>query len=143
MDVVGDTSHCQRYHAILARDTAEIGVSPLLHFVPYQRLASSSTEHDVNQTAHKAVRHKVSAVPAGTLPFWNLTQHWVRRRSAGVPDAPDVGVAGWRAAPCWATVMRPFGTVSRPEKSSAKCRNLKPWLSGVPVAHVFSRSGGA
>jgi hypothetical protein len=111
MDVIGDTSHCQCYHTILARDTAEIGVSALLHFVPYQRLASSGTEHDVNQTAHIAVRHKAFSRPLRDLPFCNLTQHWVRRHSA---------------APCWATVMRPFGTVSRPKKSSTKCRNLMP-----------------
>lgn len=89
MNMIGNASHRQRHHSVLAGDAADIRVKTLAHSIPDQRLSSCGAEHDVNQAADVAVSHNLQPSLTGLCL---ITTEF------------DPALA------CWATLKRPFGT---------------------------------
>ena len=77
MDMIRNASDRQSSHSILAGDSAQIGMQPVLHLIPNPGPAFSGSEDDVEQTAQIAVRHKIQPSLTRLPLVWKVTQHWV------------------------------------------------------------------
>jgi hypothetical protein len=65
VDVVNGAPYCQYGNSILARDTAEIRMKPLPHFVPDGGSSLRGSKHHMHETTYVTMRHAFSR-PFGT-----------------------------------------------------------------------------